>query len=54
VGPGSGNTLAEIRDVESQQRFTAAAEAIDGDPFVRDLIDNFDARVLPSSVKPAQ
>jgi len=54
VGPGSGNTLAEIRDVESQQRFTAAAAAIDGDPFVRDLIDNFDARVLPSSVKPAQ
>ena len=51
-GNGNGNTLAEIRTRENQQRQSAAAVAIDGDPFVRDLIENFDARVLPSTIKP--
>ena len=27
---------------------------IDGDPFVRDLIENFGARVVPSTIKPVQ
>ena len=27
---------------------------LDGDPFVRDLIENFDARVVPASIKPLQ
>ncbi len=52
VAPGNGNTLAEIRTRESQQLQSAAAVAIEGDPFVRDLIENFDARVLPSTIKP--
>ena len=52
VAPGTGNTPAEIRTRESEQRVSAAADAIDGDPFVRDLIENFDARVLLSSIKP--
>ncbi len=52
VGPGNGNTPAEVRDRESRQRQSAAAAAIEGDPFVRDLIENLDARVLSSSVKP--
>jgi DNA polymerase-3 subunit gamma/tau len=54
VGTGNGNTLAEIQDRESQQRQNAAVAAIDSDPFVRDLIENFDARVLSSSIKPGQ
>ena len=49
---GNGNTPAEIRDRENEQRHSAAADAIDGDPFVRDLIENFDARVLQSTIKP--
>ncbi len=45
MGPGNGNTLAEIRDRDNEQRLNAAAAAIDADPFVRDLIENFGARV---------
>ena len=52
VGAGNGNTLAEIQDRESQQRLSVAAAAIDGDPFVRDLIEKFDARVVSSTIKP--
>ena len=51
VGPGNGTTIAEIQDKESRQRQSAAAAAIDEDPFVRDLIENLDARVLSSSIK---
>jgi DNA polymerase-3 subunit gamma/tau len=54
VGAVNGNTLAQIQDKENQQRQNAAAAAIDSDPFVRDLIENFDARVLSSSIKPGQ
>ena len=54
VGAGNGNTLAEIREREDQQRRGKAAAAIDDDPFVRDLIENLDARVVSSTIKPAQ
>jgi DNA polymerase-3 subunit gamma/tau len=54
VGPSSGNTLAEIRDRDNEQKLNTAAAAIDGDPFVRDLIENFGARVVPSTIKPVQ
>ena len=52
VGEGNGATLAEIREQEHRQRQSEAMAAIDDDPFVRDLIENFDARVVSSSVKP--
>ncbi len=52
VGPGSGSTLAEIQGRANQQRQNEAVAAIDRDPFVRDLIENLDARVVSSSVKP--
>ena len=54
IGPSSGNTLAEIRDRDNEQKLKTAAAAIDGDPFVRDLIENFGARVVPSTIKPVQ
>jgi DNA polymerase-3 subunit gamma/tau len=54
VGPSGGNTLAEIRDRDNEQKLNTAAAAIDGDPFVRDLIENFGARVVPSTIKPVQ
>lgn len=54
VGAASGNTPAEIQDRENQKRLNEAATAIDRDPFVRDLIENFDARVVDSTIKPAQ
>ena len=54
VGAGGGGTISDIQNRENLQRQSAAAAAIDGDPFVRDLIENFDARVLPSTIKPIQ
>lgn len=54
VGEVDGQTVAAVRDREQKQQMSEAAKAIDGDPFVRDLIENFDARVVPSSIKPLQ
>ena len=31
-----------------------AIEAIEKDPFVRELVENFDAKVIDSSIKPIQ
>ena len=31
-----------------------AIEAIEGDPFVRELVENFDARVADESIKPIE
>ena len=52
IGAAAGNTIAELQERENEQRKNVAAAAINSDPFVRDLIQNFDARVLVSSVKP--
>ena len=52
VGASNGTTIAEIRERENEQRQTEAAAAIERDPFVKDLIDNLDARVVSSSIKP--
>jgi len=53
VGAGNGNTPAQARDRENQERLNAAAATLERDPFVRDLIENFDARVVSSTIKPA-
>jgi len=53
VGAGDGNTPAQARDRENQERLNAAAATLERDPFVRDLIENFDARVVSSTIKPA-
>ena len=46
--------MAAVRDREQQQQLSAAAAAIEGDPFVRDVIEHFDATVVPASIKPTQ
>ncbi|MEX0958491.1 MAG: DNA polymerase III subunit gamma/tau [Burkholderiales bacterium] len=51
---GSGNTPVAIEDREKQESLERAVAAIDADPFVRDLVENFDARVDDSSIKPIQ
>ncbi len=53
VGAADGSTLAEIQGRENQQRQSEAMAAISSDPFVRDLIEDFDARVRSSTIKPA-
>jgi DNA polymerase-3 subunit gamma/tau len=54
VGEVDGKTVAAVRDREQKQQLSAAAESIDRDPFVRDVIENFGARVVPASIKPTQ
>ena len=53
VGELDGKTVAAVRDHARQEQMSAAAAAIDGDPFVRDVIEHFGATVVPSSIKPA-
>jgi len=51
---GSGKTPAEIGNQERQAKLAKAVESIDADPFVRELVENFDARVKDTSIKPVQ
>jgi DNA polymerase-3 subunit gamma/tau len=54
LGASTGNTPAEREDQERQVRQQRAIEAIEGDPFVRELVENFDARVADESIKPIE
>jgi DNA polymerase-3 subunit gamma/tau len=51
---GTGNTPAAIENQERQAKLAKAIESIDTDPFVRELVENFDAQVKDSSIKPIQ
>jgi DNA polymerase-3 subunit gamma/tau len=52
VGDGSGRTPAELADRERESRQRQAIESIDKDPFVRELVESFDARVVDESIRP--
>ena len=52
VGSTTGPTAAGLAEKASAERQRQAEEAIYGDPFVRELIDNFGASVDPASIKP--
>jgi DNA polymerase-3 subunit gamma/tau len=54
IGNGSGNSPAERDHREKQERQMRAIQAIEKDPFVRELVENFDAKVIDSSIKPVQ
>jgi DNA polymerase III subunit gamma/tau len=54
VGGDSGNTRAAVEQREQQTRQNSAIAAIEQDPFVRELVENFDARLIESSIKPIQ
>ena len=49
---GKGNTPAAQEEREQQEKLDHAIEAIDTDPFVRDLVENLDAKVIDDSIKP--
>jgi DNA polymerase III subunit gamma/tau len=53
VGPTKGASVAAIRTRESEQKRESAAEAIEADPFVRELVRDLGAEVVSSSIKPA-
>jgi DNA polymerase-3 subunit gamma/tau len=54
VGVITGMSLAELENREKQERQSQANAAIESDPFVRELIENFDAKLIVSSIKPIQ
>jgi len=53
VAQGAGSSPAAIADRDRQQRQEQAIAGIESDPFVRELVESFDARVIESSIKPA-
>jgi DNA polymerase-3 subunit gamma/tau len=54
VGETTGTSVAATRTREDEQRRETAAEAIEADPFVRELVRDFGAEVVASSIKPAE
>jgi DNA polymerase-3 subunit gamma/tau len=52
LGEATGTSPAALDDQERQARQRQAVEAIDRDPFVRELVENFDARVADESIRP--
>ena len=54
VGDGNGNSPAALADRDKQRRQAQAVAEIEQDPFVRELVENFDARVVESTIKPIQ
>jgi DNA polymerase-3 subunit gamma/tau len=53
VGPTAGTSVAAAKTREMAQRQASAAEAIEDDPFVRDLVRDLGAEVVSSSIRPA-
>lgn len=54
VGTLTGQTPAQKQQSEKAARQASAVEAIEQDPFVRDLVEQFDAKVIESTIKPIQ
>ena len=52
VGTTAGPTAAGIAERARAEKQRQAEEAIYGDPFVRELLDNFGASVDPTSIRP--
>jgi DNA polymerase-3 subunit gamma/tau len=52
VGETSGNSVAVVIEKEQQTKQNNAIAAIEQDPFVRELVENMDARLIESSIKP--
>jgi DNA polymerase-3 subunit gamma/tau len=53
VGSTSGASIAAARSREMAKKQASAAAAIEDDPFVRDLVRDLGAEVVPSSIRPA-
>ncbi|MCX7271986.1 MAG: DNA polymerase III subunit gamma/tau, partial [Burkholderiales bacterium] len=52
VGPVGSATAAQAAQEQRSQRQDAARQSLERDPFVRSLIDDFDGRILPDSIRP--
>ena len=54
VGTTGGKSVAAVKTREMEKRQASAAEAIEEDPFVRSLVQDLGAEVVPSSIRPAE
>jgi DNA polymerase-3 subunit gamma/tau len=54
VGGTAGTSIAAAKSRESAERQANAAEAIEEDPFVRELVRDLGAEVVPSSIRPSE
>jgi len=54
AGATTGNSVVAVEERERQKRQAKAVESIESDPFVRDLVENLDARLIQASIKPIQ
>jgi DNA polymerase-3 subunit gamma/tau len=54
IGAGEGSSAHALDLVAQQARQDAAVVAIDQDPFVQALIQDFGAKVVPGSIRPSQ
>ncbi len=54
VGEANGSSPSALAERERERQQAKAIAEIEQDPFVRDLVENFDARVNEGSIKPLQ
>ena len=54
VGMVTGMTPAELENRAKQERQSQAITAVESDPFVRELVEQLDAKINVSSIKPIQ
>jgi DNA polymerase-3 subunit gamma/tau len=54
VGGTSGTSVAAAKSREMAARQANAAEAIEEDPFVRELVRDLGAEVVSSSIRPSE
>ena len=54
VSTTTGNTLAEAEERQQRTKQSEAVAAIEQDVFVRDLVENLDARLIDASIRPIQ
>ncbi|MGB8437506.1 MAG: DNA polymerase III subunit gamma/tau [Burkholderiales bacterium] len=53
IGASSGNSVAAMKEGERKAHQEQANASIQGDSFVRDLVEQFDGSVVDSSIKPS-
>jgi len=54
VGGTAGTSVAAVKSREAEKQQARANEAIEEDPFVRDLVRDLGAEVVPSSIRPPE
>ncbi|MGH8670954.1 MAG: DNA polymerase III subunit gamma/tau C-terminal domain-containing protein, partial [Burkholderiales bacterium] len=54
AGQTNGMSPVALDEREKRAKQAAAIEAVESDPFVRELVENFDAQVIESTIKPVQ